>query len=96
MFTVASFFAGVGGIDLGFEQTGSFETIYANEFDTYASKTFELNFKNVKVDTRDIHIVPEKDVPKTDVLSYILHLLISKITSGFKFIAFTNNEYKLT
>ena len=68
MFTVASFFAGVGGIDLGFEQTGFFETIYANEFDTYASETFELNFENIKVDTRDIHIVPEKDVPKTDVL----------------------------
>lgn len=67
MFTVASFFAGVGGIDLGFEQTGYFKTIYANEFDRYASETFELNFKNIKVDTRDIHIVPEKDVPKTDV-----------------------------
>ena len=29
----ASFFAGVGGIDLGFEKTGQFETIYANEFE---------------------------------------------------------------
>lgn len=28
----ASFFAGVGGIDLGFEQVG-FKTIYANEID---------------------------------------------------------------
>lgn len=28
----ASFFAGVGGIDLGFEKFG-FETVYANEFD---------------------------------------------------------------
>ena len=28
----ASFFAGVGGIDLGFEQTGAFKTVYANEF----------------------------------------------------------------
>ena len=34
-FTVASFFAGVGGIDLGFEETGFFETVYANEFDIY-------------------------------------------------------------
>ena len=29
----ASFFAGVGGIDLGFEQTDFFKTIYANEMD---------------------------------------------------------------
>ena len=34
----ASFFAGVGGIDIGFEQAG-FETVYANEFDPYAPDT---------------------------------------------------------
>ena len=31
----ASFFAGVGGIDLGFEESGGFKTVYANEFDSY-------------------------------------------------------------
>ena len=40
MYSIASFFAGVGGIDLGFEQTGEFQTVYANEFDPYASETF--------------------------------------------------------
>ena len=35
----ASFFAGVGGIDLGFENAGIFETVYANEFDDYAADT---------------------------------------------------------
>lgn len=50
----ASFFAGVGGIDLGFEESDGFETVYANEFDAYPSKTFELNFPNIKVDVRDI------------------------------------------
>ena len=44
----ASFFAGVGGIDLGFEQAG-FKTIYANEIDSKAVVTFESNFKNLKV-----------------------------------------------
>lgn len=68
MYTIASFFAGVGGIDLGFEQTGGFETIYANEFDSYASETFELNFPKLKVDTRDVHIVPEQAVPGADVI----------------------------
>ncbi len=67
MYTIASFFAGVGGIDLGFEQTNKCKTIYANEFDPYASETFEKNFPNVKVDQRDIHIVPEKDVPNADI-----------------------------
>lgn len=33
--TCASFFAGVGGIDLGFKEQG-FRTIYANEFDAKA------------------------------------------------------------
>lgn len=68
MFNVTSFFAGVGGIDLGFEQTGEFQTVYANEFDSYASETYELNFPNVKVDQRDVHNVPVEDVPEADVI----------------------------
>ena len=68
MFSVASFFAGVGGIDLGFEQTGKFKTIYANEFDAYASETFELNFSKVKVDQRDIYIVQLKMYQKQMLL----------------------------
>lgn len=49
----ASFFAGVGGIDIGFEQTGAFEIVYANEVDPYPTKTYELN-SNIKVDLRSI------------------------------------------
>lgn len=63
----ASFFAGVGGIDMGFEQTGCFETIYANEFDSYPVRTFELNF-DLKVDSRDIHDVSATEIPDFDVL----------------------------
>lgn len=62
-----SFFAGVGGIDLGFEQTRSFETVYANEFDKNASITYESNFK-VKVDLRDIKTVTPEEVPDCDVV----------------------------
>lgn len=68
MYKMTSFFAGVGGIDLGFEQTKKFETIYANEFDRYAAETFELNFTKIKVDTRDVHDVPTKDIPDCDVI----------------------------
>lgn len=64
---VASFFAGVGGIDKGFEKTGYFETIYANEFDRYPVETFELNFP-IKADCRDIHDVDVSEIPDFDVM----------------------------
>ena len=66
-FTLASFFAGVGGIDMGFEQTGRVRTIYANEFDEYPAKTFEMNFQ-VKVDTRSICDVKPCEVPDADII----------------------------
>ena len=45
MLKCASFFAGVGGIDIGFENTNAFKIIYANEIDKYPVKTYELNSK---------------------------------------------------
>ena len=39
-FTVASMFAGIGGIDLGFEQAGC-KVVWANEIDKYACETYE-------------------------------------------------------
>lgn len=65
--TVASFFTGVGGIDLGFEEQG-FKTIYANEFDEKARETFALNFPNVQLDGRDIREVSASEVPTVDVI----------------------------
>lgn len=67
-YTIDSFFAGVGGIDLGFEQTGRFETKYANEFDKNACKTFEANFPNVYLDGQDIHNVSQEEIPDCDVM----------------------------
>lgn len=63
----ASFFAGVGGIDLGFEQAGIFETVYANEWDAYPIKTYEENF-NLKVDHRSIEDVKVSELPYFDVM----------------------------
>lgn len=63
----ASFFAGVGGIDKGFEQTKAFKVIYANEFDPYPVKTYESNFK-IKVDCRDINNVSSADISDFEVL----------------------------
>lgn len=65
--TVGSFFAGVGGIDLGFEQTGKFRVVYANEIDEYPVRTYEKNF-NLKVDNRDIHSVKATQIPDFEVM----------------------------
>lgn len=61
----ASFFAGVGGIDMGFDQAG-FPTVYANEFDPYPVQTYELNF-DVKVDTRSIELVQPDEIPEAEI-----------------------------
>lgn len=63
----ASFFAGVGGIDIGFENTGAFEVVYANELDSYPAKTYELN-SNIKVDVRSICEVQPEEIPEFDVM----------------------------
>lgn len=70
----ASFFAGVGGIDIGFggfanEKSDFFEIVYANEFDPYPVKTYELN-SDIKVDCRDIREVANQpeEIPDFDVL----------------------------
>lgn len=67
MLKCASFFAGVGGIDKGFEETGFFKTIYANEFDSYPVKTYEENF-DLKVDCRNIRDVQVNEIPDFDVM----------------------------
>lgn len=67
MFKVGSFFAGVGGIDLGLAQTGHFQTVYANEKDPYPISIFETNF-DIKVDNTDICLVTHNFMPDFDVL----------------------------
>ncbi len=67
MLKCASFFAGVGGIDIGFENTKLFDVVYANELDPYPVKTYELNSK-IKVDCRDIHEVKSEEIPDFDVM----------------------------
>lgn len=83
----ASFFAGVGGIDLGFEMAG-FETTYANEIDKNATKTYENNF-NIKVDNRDIKEVVNDLVHGKDVIGNIDILL-----AGFPCQAFSIAGYR--
>ena len=62
-YNIAAFFSGVGGIELGFEQTNEFRVVYANEFDKYARQTYRLNYPNTHLDSRDIHAEQREDIP---------------------------------
>lgn len=62
----ASFFAGVGGIDIGFDNAG-FETIYANELDKFATVTLKENFDFI-IDNRDILEVQSNEIPNFDIM----------------------------
>lgn len=63
---IASFFAGCGGMDLGFKWAG-FSNTYVNEKDESASETYEFNLKD-KVDTKPIEEVDISKIPKHDIL----------------------------
>ena len=81
-YTAISLFAGVGGIDLGFEQTGKVTTVWANEFDKNASITFKANH-NIKLHIDDIHNVDKTTLPKVDI-----------VLSGFPCQAFSIAGYR--
>lgn len=63
---VAGFFAGVGGIELGFKQAG-FDVIWSNEIDEKAVETFKLNHSNYIIND-DIKNIKNEDVPDIDVI----------------------------
>lgn len=62
---VASFFAGCGGLDLGFEQAG-YEVIWANEFDETIHKTYQFNHPNTYLCKSDIRNLKGEDIPECD------------------------------
>ena len=59
------FFAGVGGIRLGFEKAG-FKTVFANDFESQCKDTYDLNFKDSKLVIEDIRKIGIDDLPKFD------------------------------
>lgn len=62
-----SLFSGVGGIDLGFELTGKFKSIWANEFDLKVSNTYKKNFSN-EIVVGDIKNIQASQAPYADIL----------------------------
>ncbi len=60
-------FAGIGGIRKGFEHIC--ETVYANDFDVSACKTYTENFGEIDCsDLRDVVKNMDKKIPKFDIL----------------------------
>ena len=62
---ICSFFAGCGGLDLGFRQAG-FDVIWANEYDSAIHQTYRLNHPNTILSTSDIRNLKEDDIPDCD------------------------------
>lgn len=62
---LVTFFAGAGGLDLGFSNAG-FDVIWANEYDKSIWETYQKNHKDVYLDKRSITDVPTNEVPECD------------------------------
>lgn len=69
--TVAGLFAGIGGIENGFQQAG-FEVVIANEIDPYAVETYKLNHS---------HSIVQKDI--ADFKSTEVPDNLTVLTGGF-------------
>lgn len=62
---IVSFFAGAGGLDLGFQNAG-FNVIWANEYDKEIWETYQKNHPHTILDKRSIVNVPSNEVPECD------------------------------
>ena len=62
---VVSFFAGCGGLDLGFEQAG-FHVVWANEFDSTVRDTYIRNHPNTEFILEDINKISPESIPDCD------------------------------
>lgn len=80
-YKVASLFAGVGGICLGFKNAGA-EVIWANDMDKWACETYRNNFSHTLQEAK-IEDVKVSDVPDIDIL-----------TSGFPCTSFSIAGYQ--
>ena len=62
---IASFFAGAGGLDMGFKKAG-FVIPWANEYDPTIWPSFQFNYPETFLDKRSIVEVSSYDVPDVD------------------------------
>ena len=59
---IVSFFAGCGGLDLGFAHAG-FKVVWANEWDKEIWQTYEANHPDTYLDRRDIREISSLEIP---------------------------------
>lgn len=62
---IVSFFAGAGGLDLGFQKAG-FNVVWANEYDKEIWETYEKNHPHTFLDKRSIVDISADEVPECD------------------------------
>lgn len=62
---IVSFFAGAGGLDLGFHKAG-FNVVWANEYDKEIWETYEKNHRATVLDRRSIVDIKSNEVPDCD------------------------------
>ena len=65
---VASLFAGIGGIDLAFEQAGH-QIVWANDKDKYACMTYRYNLPDMNLVEGDIRDIDKGGLPDFDILT---------------------------
>ena len=63
---LGSLFAGIGGIDLGFQLAGV-NPVWANEIDEFCAKTFIPNHPKTKLLVEDVNKVKAKQIPFIDI-----------------------------
>jgi len=62
---IISFFAGAGGLDLGFNKAG-FDVVWANEYDKEIWETYRKNHLNTILDERSILDIKPDEIPECD------------------------------
>ena len=65
-YNLIDLFAGIGGIRLGFQQTGKTKTVFSSEIDKFAKQTYFANFGDKPAG--DITKIDAKNIPDHDIL----------------------------
>ena len=67
-YKIGSLFAGMGGIDLAFQNIGG-EVVWANEIDQYACSTYRLNFPRTRLFQGDIKNLNPNNLEDIDIIT---------------------------